>query len=446
MHGGQFLHFYCAHFAAPFKENEMSDVNLDRKSFLTTAAITSAGLVTGFPAILPSRALAADTITIGLNYEYTGVYAAYAQSETQGAEMAMDEWNARGGVMGGTQIQVAKEDNNNNPGIAVEKARKLILVERCPVIMGAINSGVAIAVSGAANALNTFYLDTGGHADAVTGASCKYSTFRTCHSTWMETHATGNSLARKFGKKWYMIIPDYAFGHALQDGYHDIGKRIGVEFVGEDLTPLGTTDFSPYLTKVLAAKPDLLLVLVQGDDFVNCLKQTTQYGIVGKVPIGGPQVELEAVWALPPEGRVGYWGVEWYYKDASVIGSGNKLADDFVAKYRQKYGTPPTARSAFGYITMDRILWTINEAKSTNAAKMARTLQGVKFHSIWEGSGYYRDVDHQLMWPMWLGAIRAAGTPQDKYDIFSIVDRQEAEEIEQTVAQKKAVCTMNWPN
>ncbi|HEX8805980.1 MAG TPA: ABC transporter substrate-binding protein [Candidatus Aquilonibacter sp.] len=411
----------------------------------TTAAITSAGLVTGFPAILPRRAFAADEVKIGLNYEYTGVYASYAQSETRGAMMAMDQWNARGGVMGGSKVTYASEDNNNNPGTAVEKTRKLIQVEHCQALMGAINSGVAIAVSGAANALNTFYLDTGGHADAVTGASCKYSTFRTCHSTWMETHATGFSLAKKFGKKWYMIIPDYAFGHALQDGYHDIGKRIGVEFVGEDLTPLGTTDFSPYLTKVLAAKPDLLLVLVQGDDFVNCLKQTNQYGIVGKVPVGGPQVELEAVWALPPEARVGYWGVEWYYKDPSVIGTNNKEALDFISAYRRKYNQPPTARSAFGYITMDRMLWTINQAKSTDAAKMAKALQGVHFNSIWEGGGYYRDVDHQLMWPMWLGSIRAKGTPQDQYDIFDIVDRQEAADIEQTVSQKQAVCTMNWP-
>jgi branched-chain amino acid transport system substrate-binding protein len=423
----------------------MSDTSLDRKSFLTAAAITSAGVVTGFPAILPSRALAADTLKVGLDYEYTGVYAAYAQSETRGAMMAMDAWNAHGGVMGGTKVETVSEDNNNNPGIAVEKARKLILVDKCPVLMGSINSAVSIAVSGACNALNTFYIDSGGHADTVTGADCKYSTFRTCHSTWMETHATGYSLAKKFGKKWYMIIPDYAFGHALEAGYRAVAKQIGVTFVGADLTPLGTTDFSPYLTKVLGAKPDVLLVLVQGDDFVNCLKQANQYGLVGKIPIGGPQVELEAVWALPEQARVGYWGVEWYYKGDNVLGAGNKLATDFVSAYRKKYGTPPTARSAFGYITMDRLLWTVNEAKSTNAAKMAKTLQGHNFKSIFEGSAYYRDVDHQLMWPMWIGEIRAKGAAGDQYDIFDIVDRQEADNIEQTVAEKAKVCHMNWP-
>ena len=424
----------------------MSDGKLDRKSFLTTtAAITSAGLVTGFPAILRSRAHAADTLKVGLNYEYTGVYASYAQSETRGALMAMDGWNARGGVMGGTRVETVQEDNNNNPGTAVEKARKLILVDKCPVQMGSISSAVSLSTSGACAALNVFYIASGGHADAVTGEKCEYSTFRTCHSTWMETHATGYSLAKKFGKKWYMIIPDYAFGHALQAGYHDVGKKVGLEFVGEDLTPLGTTDFSPYLTKVLAAKPDLLIVLVQGDDFVNCLKQVHQYGIAGKLPVGGPQVELEAVWALPDEARVGYWGVEWYFKGANVIGSNNKLANDFVSAYRKKYNQPPTARSAFGYITMDRLLWTVNQAKSTDAAKMAKTLADAHFDTIFEGGAYYRGVDHQLMWPMWVGSIRAKGTPQDQYDIFAIVDRQEADAVEQSVAEKQAVCHMNWP-
>src|SRR5580700_1484020 len=223
----------------------MSDGKLDRKSFLTTtAAITSAGLVTGFPAILSSRALAADTVKIGLNYEYTGVYATYAQSETRGAEMAMDWWNARGGVLGGRKVEDFKEDNNNDPKVAVEKARKLIQVDKCDAIMGSISSAVSLSTMGAANALNTLYIDSGGHADAVTGEKCNYSTLRVCHSTWMETHATGYSLAKKFGKKWYMIIPDYAFGHALQAGYHDVAKKVGIQFVGEDLTPLGTTDFS----------------------------------------------------------------------------------------------------------------------------------------------------------------------------------------------------------
>jgi hypothetical protein len=76
---------------------------------------------------------------------------------------------------------------------------------------------------------------------------------------------------------------------------------------------------------------------------------------------------------------------------------------------------------------------------------MAKTLAGAHFNSIWEGGGYYREVDHQLMWPMWLGSIRAKGTPSDQYDIFDIVDRQEAADIEQSVAEKQAVCHMNWP-
>jgi len=423
----------------------MTDFKVDRKTFLTTAAIASAGAATGFPTILRSTASAKDVIKIGLDYEYTGVYAAYAQSETRGAMMALDAWNARGGVMGGTRVTTVSEDNDNNPGIAVEKARKLVNVDKCAALMGSINSSVSLAVSGAANAMNILYIDSGGHADAVTGADCKYSTFRTCHSTWMETHATGFSLGKKFGKKWYLITPDYAFGHALDTGYRDVAKKIGATIVGDDLTPLGTTDFSPYLTKVLGAKPDLLLVLVQGDDFVNCLKQAHEFGLVGKIPIGGPQVELEAVWALPEAARVGFWGVEWYYKGANVLGTNNKLATNFVNEYRKKYHTPPTARSAFGYITMDRLLWGINQAKSTNAAKIAHALAGTKFQTIFEGTTYYRAADHQLMWPMWLGGIRAKGTPQDKYDVFDIVDRQEPDAIEQSVAEKAKVCKMVWP-
>ena len=69
------------------------------------------------------------------------------------------------------------------------------------------------------------FIDSGGHTDDVTGKNCNWNTFRVCHSTWMETHATGFDLAKRFGKKWYLITPDYAFGHSLLRGYTGRGEK-----------------------------------------------------------------------------------------------------------------------------------------------------------------------------------------------------------------------------
>ena len=417
---------------------------ISRGSFVKATSVAAAGAAIGIPAFIPQIGEAADNIKIGLVEALTSVYAAEGENEVRGFQMALDAWNARGGVMG-RKLQLVIEDDQNDPGVGVQKARKLINQDKCVALAGTVNSGISLSVSGAANIANMLFVDSGGHTDDVTGKDCKWNTFRTCHSTWMETHATGLALSKKFGKRWHLITPDYAFGHALEIGFKDVLKKIGGTIVGDDLTPLGTTDFSPYLTKVLATKPDLLVVLVQGADFVNCMKQIASFGLEKKMGIGGPQVELESVQALPVEARVGFWGVEWYYKSDKVLGN-SKLAHAFVADYQKRFKQPPTSRSAFGYITLDRMATAMAEAKSTDSQKVARALEGAKFSSIFEGTAYFRKEDHQLMWPMWIGGIRKNGTPTDKNDLFDIIDAEPADQIEQSVAEKAKICTITYPS
>ena len=170
---------------------------------------------------MPRIGEAADTLKIGLVEELTGVYAGPASNEVQGFNVAADAWNKRGGVMG-RKVELVVEDCANDPGVGAQKARKLVNQDKVVALAGTVNSGVSLSVAGAANSLGVVIMVSGGHSDAVTGASCHWNVFRTCHSTWMETHATGLSLAKRFGKKWFLITPDYAFGHSLEAGYKDV--------------------------------------------------------------------------------------------------------------------------------------------------------------------------------------------------------------------------------
>lgn len=420
----------------------MHNRSISRSGLLKTAA--AAGIGMGIPAFLPRVGSAADDLPIGLVEPTTGIYATLGEYERAGIAMAVDHWNNRGGVMGRRVVTVS-EDDENDPGVGVQKARKLVQQDNCVALIGTINSGISLAVSSAANALGVMFIDSGGHTDDVTGKNCNWNTFRVCHSTWMETHATGFDLAERFGKRWYILTPDYAFGHSLLTGYQDVAKKTGVKIIGNDLVPLSLTDFSPYLTKVAAAKPSLFIVLNQGTQFVNALKQASAFGITKSIPLGGPQAELESVEALPQSARAGYWGVEWYYNSSSCIGPVGSAGRQFVAEYKRRYSKVPSARSAFGYIAMDRMLWAMSETKSTDAVKTCKALENTRFSSIFQGETYFRKADHQLMWPMWIGEVRAAGMPSDKEDLFNIVGHQPADKIEQTTAEKGAVCKIAYP-
>jgi branched-chain amino acid transport system substrate-binding protein len=408
--------------------------------------VGAAGLAAsaGAPAFIPKRAKGADTLKIGVDEEITGVYAAPARNQIRSYQMVVDETNRKGGLLV-RQIELVIEDNSNNPGIAVEKARKLISEDKVVAMIGTVNSAVSVAVSNVCFEANIPFIDAGGHTDTVTGSGCHWTTYRTCHSTWMETHATGFSIAKLYGKKWYYIVPDYAYGHALLDGYKDVEQKLGITVVGTDLTPLGTADFSAYLTKVQSAAPSCLLLMVQGDDLTNALKQCNSMGLHKKIPIAGPQADIETFWPLPPEARVGSFGFEWYYKSPIVTGK-NAYAAAFIKNYTTQYKEPPSARSAFGYITASRMVAAIQEANSTDPVKIAKAIGGVHFNVLATTDGYYRTADHQLMWPMWFGDLRQQGAGGDPNDIFDVKDEQPAEAIEKTVQEQSTICKMSFPS
>ena len=136
---------------------------------------------------------------------------------------------------------------------------------------------------------------TGGHTDPVTGSQCHWTTFRICTTTYMLAAGLAETLYKKFGGKWYFITPDYAFGHTLQESYAKLLGQMGGTVLGNSLSPLGTTDFSSYLIKAQQSNPDVLIMLCDGQDLVNSMKQAAQFGLMKQFPIGGGLSELEVL-------------------------------------------------------------------------------------------------------------------------------------------------------
>ena len=212
---------------------------------------------------------------------------------------------------------IVEDSTSGDAGTAVQKARKLIERDKVNFLLGNVNSALALAMAQVSYEKGVLHIVPGGHTDAITGASCHWNVFRVCNTTQMEANAVTPTLIKKGGKRWYFITPDYAFGHTLQAGLEKAGEKAGYTKVGGDLTPLGTTDFSSYLIKAAAAKPDVIIFLVQGEDMVNALKQAVQFGLDKRFHLAGAQQELEALEGLPPDARIGTWVFEWYWDQSS---------------------------------------------------------------------------------------------------------------------------------
>jgi branched-chain amino acid transport system substrate-binding protein len=417
---------------------------LDRRSLLkATAAVGIAQVASPF--IIAARG--ETPIKIGMVDPLTGVYAAVAQNEVIGARLAVERINAKGGVLG-RPIELLVEDSANDVGTGVQKTRKLIDRDQVNFIIGDVNSAIAQAMAQVTAEKKVLHVVSGGHTDGITGKDCKWNVYRVCNTTRMEANSVSDLLFNKYGKKWHFITPDYAFGHTLQEACAENLKKLGGAVTGNELTPLGTNDFSAYLIKARAANPDVLLLLVQGSDMVNCLKQIVQFGINRQIHVAGTQQELESLAALPPDARIGVWMFEWYWKQSGTPQeqAQQQHVTDFVADVRKRTGGKvPTARTWFGYASVYTFALVAEHEKTIDGFKLARALGDFELPpevKLQPNKVYYRSGDHQLMTSAFVGeaVAKGAGDPEDLFKVDSIVAGD-------TTAPAVAAtgCTLQWP-
>ncbi|HTV37281.1 MAG TPA: ABC transporter substrate-binding protein [Xanthobacteraceae bacterium] len=388
------------------------------------------------------KSLADEPVKIGLDNPLTGTYAALGKNELIGAQLALDQINSKGGILGRKVELLVEDSTSGDAGTAVEKARKLIDRDKVNFMLSNINSALAAAVANVSYEKGVFHVVPGGHTDPITGANCHWNVFRVCNTTQMEANAVAGTLIKTAGKKWYYITPDYAFGHTLQAGLEKACTALGGSKVGGDLTPLGTTDFSSYLIKAQAANPDVIIFLVAGDDAVNALKQAVQFGLDKKFHLAGAQQELEVLLGLPPEARIGTWVFEWYWKQPNV-----PHVSEFVADIRKRSGGHvPTARTWFGYAATWTCAIAAQQAKSLEAVKMAKAMQGFRLPpevSLMPDGAFYRAAQNQLIPDLYVGNAQQAPKGDDPEDLFKV-----SEVVKGTVAAgtlEDTGCKMTWP-
>jgi branched-chain amino acid transport system substrate-binding protein len=410
---------------------------LDRRGVLKAAAAAGIAQLAA-PFVITARA--ADEIKFGLDDPLTGTYAELGKNEQIGCQLAIDQINARGGILG-RQAQLLVEDSTSaDTGTAVQKARKLIERDKVDFLLGNVNSAMALALGEVSNQLKTLHIVTGGHTDPVTGTDCHWNVFRVCNTTRMETNSVSTLLLNKFGKKWYFITPDYAFGHSLQQGFEASLKKYGGTEAGASLTPLGATDYSSYLIKAQAANPDVIIFLTAGQDAVNSLKQAVQFGLDKRFHIAGAQQELEVLEGLPPEARIGTWVFEWYWVQPNV-----PHVKEFVADIRKMNGGKvATSRHWFGYAATWTCALVANQEKTLDAVKLAKALEGFKLPpevALMPNETFYRAGDHQLMPTLYVGhAVEKGPEPEDLFHVDELVKGADA-----APPVAETGCHLQWP-
>jgi branched-chain amino acid transport system substrate-binding protein len=407
---------------------------ITRRSLIKGAGI--AALTMGFFGPRGRESLAAEPIKIGQITPQTGFLAQMGWYANHGATLAVDEANAAGGVLG-RQVELILEDEVN-PGVAVQKARKLIEKDKVHAIQGTVSSACALAVGDVVQRAKIILVNTGSNSDEIRNNRCHRYVFSTegCNTQYVSTIGDWLIKNRKFNR-WYFITSDYAFGHDLLRVSRNLLRRYKGEELGSELVPTGTTDFSSYLLKIGNAKPDTVFQNLAGTDQTNFFKQYREYGL--PFPLAGGVCDTAPAWQAGVGNVLGMFPLLWYHTI-------NKESLAWAEKFKKLYGKLPENQAWSDYVGTQCILGAIAKAGSTNGVKIGRALEGFKINCLKGRELYLREWDHELMQPMYVVRGKTRKESSDKeYDIFQVMEEVPAKNEPLTaiaIPESENVCKM----
>ncbi len=354
--------------------------------------------------VLAPSSHAAGTIKVGMIDSYSGPAAAYSLDVVDGFKMARDKINAKGGVLG-KKIEYMARDEKFKPDIGLAMAKELVMKEGVDVLAGTVNSATALAISDFAKKEKIPFFATNAKSDRITGQLGHRYVFSTNENTAMAGKAGAVALAKMRFTKYWIAGDDYEYGHAIADGVWNNLKAIkpGVQLLGQTWWKVGETDFTPYITAIVAAKPDCIIVATGGSGMVNFQKAAKATGLADKIPFyQHTAIEITVGQALgmdAPEGVYGTANYLFYYPDTPA----NKA---FVAEFKKLYGRYPKMTALYGYITAQFIARGFQKAGSMNKEKFIDAVEGMVLDDTPVGKIEMRKCDHQVTLPMFWGVTK----------------------------------------
>lgn len=332
----------------------------------------------------------AGEIKIGEINSYSGL-PAFTEPYRKGWQLAVDEINAAGGVLGKKLVVVSKDDGGK-PADAVRAANELVSSEGVALIAGTFFSNVGLAVADFAKQRKVFFLAAEPLSDALTWSSGNRYTFRLRPSNYMQAAMLVEEAAKLPAKRWATIAPNYEYGQSAVAVFKRLlsAKRPDIEWVAEQWPPQGKIDAGAVVQAVAAAKPDAILNVTFGADLVKLVREGNTRGLfkgrsVASFLTGEPEY-LDPLKEEAPEGWI-VTGYPWY-------GIRAPEHDAFLKAYQARFNDHPRLGSVVGYSTFKAVAAIIAKAGSTETERLIAAAQGIQSDTPF-GKVTFRAIDHQ---------------------------------------------------
>jgi branched-chain amino acid transport system substrate-binding protein len=377
-------------------------MSLTRRDFL------KAGLTAGAAGVLaqtlPTRAAAKDALKIGVILPSSGVYAELGDQIAKGMRMYFDEVHNKAG---GREIVIINQDESSDPSVAVSKATRLIESDKVDLLAGVVATPSAYAIRDLVTNAQMPLIIANAGGNALTRARKSPYIFRTSFSAWQFANPLGTWTANKLSKQVFMLAADYAYGRESAAGFKEAYTAAGGKVVDEVYSPLGSPDFSAYIAKIAAAKPEALFSFLAGSDSAIFLRQFQQFGLSRstKLAVIGDMVEENTLAAVGNAAEGAHSTLHW------ALLLRNPENDRFVQDYQIHFGTDPSVYAMRGFDTARVIVEAVNklDGDTSDKKKVIAAFESVKFASP-RGAFEFDPVTHNVIQDVYLREVVLTGT------------------------------------
>ena len=383
-----------------------------------------------------AAAEAPKEVKVGLMFGLTGAASPVGPVQLDGARLAIDEVNAAGGLDWGknkVKVDFVVKDDETKPDVAIRRFRELVSDEKVDVVVGQTFASITGALNKQVNKEPIAYFPVNvvalGMFDKKEIAP---STFAVHGCAYSAGYASASYIINKLGmKKVAFFGPAYAFGTDQWRGAQDAFTKAGIK--AEYLeSPVGTSDFTSYLTKIAEIKPEIVMLAHWGTDAINVLKQVNETGLNKKTKIWFNWMTNVFGSGVPPEALEGVYSLmSWYYDlsgfpDKEIVAQGAA----FAAKFQKVFGYPPDPYSAMAYIGTKEALRGLSLAQSNDPAAVAKAIMDNPSFDSMKGKGVWR-ADHQPIFKYNAFVVVGKGAKErkdEKWDLVKVIDAYTGED------------------
>ena len=390
-----------------------------------------------------SNTLAAnpDKIKIGILLPLTGTFAAVAQTQRDGALLAVDVINKKGGLnmpWGKVKVEGVVADDEAKQDVGVRRYRYMV-EEGVKGVGGQTWAPLAYAINAMVSKEPMPYFPVCVMAkEAFQKGKLADSTFAAAFSPWTVGYMAGSAAVKDLRKKriFFLARAD-SWGWDMRDGVYAAAKELGAEIVGYDEVSLGTGDYTTILQKVRAAKPDIFISAQFAADAVALLKQCYETGLKKEMTIFNAFITNVVAKGIPPQALEGVYAMHYFYYDLSDFADKEvaKSAKEITELYRAKYNSPPDAYAIIAYTAYSEMLRGFEAAKSFEPKKVSAALMANNgaFTSV-KGPARWRE-DHAAVYRYAGFLVRGKGPQEQKHewDLFKVVGFQGGDSVMPTL-------------